>query len=124
MTISAAATVSPRPCKIPMQYQVCHDCPHHNTACNLPAAWCCQIHRILQEIAPFLQCKFCYTAAIAMSRREDGNLQHVIFLVFITACIALNHFLIDAFNVVPFCVVGWTVHQASMVMFHHPKYRI
>jgi hypothetical protein len=50
--------------------------------------------------------RFCYTAAIMMSRREDGNLGHISgFLVFTTPFIALNHCLIDAFNVVPFCVI-------------------
>jgi hypothetical protein len=77
MTISAAATVSPRPCKIPSQDLGRHDCPHRNIACDHPAAWFGQIRSILREIAPFLQCKFCYTVAITARRREDDNLLNV-----------------------------------------------
>ena len=77
MTISAAATISPRPCKIPPQDRVRHDRPHRNIACDHPAAWFGQIRSILREIAPFLQCKFCYTVAITAGRREDDNLVNV-----------------------------------------------
>jgi hypothetical protein len=77
MMISTAATISSRPCKIPSQDWVCHNRPHRNMACNHPAARFSQIRSILREIAPFLQCKFCFTVAITTGRREDDNLMNV-----------------------------------------------
>jgi hypothetical protein len=63
MMISAAATKTPRSWRIPSQHWVRHDRLHCNTTHDPPAAWLGQICYIFGEIAPFLQCKFCYTAA-------------------------------------------------------------
>jgi hypothetical protein len=63
MTISAAATTTPRSWRIPSQHWVRHDCPHRNTTHDPPVAWFGQICFIFGEIAPSLQCKIFYTAA-------------------------------------------------------------
>ena len=72
MTISAAATATPRSWQIPLQHAVRHDRPHRNITHDHPAAWFGQIRRILREITPFLQGKFCYTATIMPGRGKDG----------------------------------------------------
>jgi len=74
MTISAAATASPRSRQIPSQHRVRGDLPHRNIVCDHPATWFGQIRRISREIAPFLPCNFCYTATIMTGRGKDGSL--------------------------------------------------
>ncbi len=70
----STTTASPPAWQIPSQHRVRCDRPHRNTMCNHPVAWFSQISCIFREIALFLQCEFCYKAAITTSRREDGNL--------------------------------------------------
>jgi hypothetical protein len=93
MTFSAAAAATPRSWRIPSQHWVRHDRPHRNTTRDPPAAWFLQICYILGEITPFLQCKFCYTAAFHDWKpgRWDFGLGKFNFKASPLTLLAVNH---------------------------------
>ena len=77
MMISATATASHLPWRVPLQHRFCDDRLHRHTPCDHPAAWFGRIPVILHKIAPFLPCEFCYTVAIMTGRGAVGNLVSV-----------------------------------------------
>jgi hypothetical protein len=77
MRISTAATASPRSQPIPSQHQVRHDRRHRNITHDHPAAWFCQICRILQGMTSYLQAELCYTATIMARRGKEGISGHI-----------------------------------------------
>ena len=98
MMISASKTRLPLLWEILLQDRVCHDLPHRNIARDHSAACFCQIRSILREMAQFVRCKFCYTAAIRTRKRDDDNFVNVShFLVIINWFIPPHRCLIDAY---------------------------